>query len=223
MKQNDIFEQEFEGQSMRFQIVELMPYQVTIQTVDITPAIRRSGNLLLAALFNMSLATNIDGVYVTTETGDKWIKRFARYIYNRSIIRSKSLQWLIENNMEQNAAKNLVETFDKALNDWEVRYMLTVVRWAYNGETDPESESDINRVKNVLSTYFTYLGDKNKDGSVRIKYDKICFRQKIDGQADAFLWSLDEVEEALRPWADKIIHFNRWPGDKETKTRKGRG
>ena len=141
MKQNDIFEQEFEGQSMRFQIVELMPYLVTIQTVDITPAIRRSGNLLLAALFNMSLATNIDGVYVTTETGDKWIKRFARYIYNRSIIRSKSLQWLIENNMEQNAAKNLVETFDKALNDWEVRYMLTVVRWAYNGETDPESES----------------------------------------------------------------------------------
>jgi hypothetical protein len=217
MKQNDIFEQEFEGQSMRFQLVELMPYQVTIQTVDLTPPVKRSGNLLLAALYKLPFATMIDGEYVTTERGDKWIKRFARYIYNRIIVRNKSLQWLIENDMEQSEAKTLVETLDKELNDWQVGYLLTIVRWAYDGEIDPISETDISRVKNVISSYFTYLADRDKDNSVRIKYDSICFKRIVEGRPVAFLWSLDEVEGALRPWADKIIRFNRWPGDKETK------
>ena len=220
MKQNDIFKQEFDGQTIRFQLVELKTNLVTIETMDITPPIRRSGNLLLAALFKQTLATNINGEYVTTAMGDNWIKRFAAFIYKRVIARNKSLQWLVENGMEQNEAKALVGILDMALNDWQVRYMLTVVRWAFNGEIDLESESDIYRVKDVLSTYFTYMGDKSKDVSVKIKYDNICFKQKIDGRPDTFLWTLDEVEEALRPWADKIIHFNRWGGDHETKACK---
>ena len=220
MKQNDIFEQEFEGQTMRFQLVELMPYQVNIQTVDFNPPVKRSGNLLLAALYKLPFATTIDGEYVTTERGDKWIKRFARYIYNRIIVRNKSFQWLIENDMEQSEAKTLVGTLDKELNDWQVGYLLTIVRWAYNGEIDPVKATDINRVKNVLSSYFTYLADRDKDNSVRIKYDSICFKRIVEGKPVAFLWSLDEVEEALRPWADKIIRFNRWPGDDVTKARK---
>lgn len=190
MKQNDIFEQEFDGRTIRFQLVELKTNLVTIETMDITPPIRRSGNLILAALFKQTLATNINGEYVTTEVGDNWIKRFAAFIYKRVIARNKSLQWLVENGMEQNEAKALIGIFDMALNDWQVGYMLTVVRWAISGEIDPESESDIDRVKDVLSTYFTYLGDKNKDESVTIKYDKFASNGRLTGDLTLFfgLW-----------------------------------
>ena len=45
MKVNDIFERNFKGQMMRFQLVELNPYLLTVQTVDIDQPLRRSGKM----------------------------------------------------------------------------------------------------------------------------------------------------------------------------------
>jgi hypothetical protein len=224
MKYNDIFERVFEGQIIRFRLVALKPYLIAIITMDITPPLFRSGNTLLTSQPQAALAKYVDGKYVTTAVGDRWVNRFTVDIYNRITARSKSLNWLIERmGMEQSEAKALIEKLDKEFNHWEVRYLPAIVRWAYNGEIDPESEYDINRVKSILLTYFTYLADRKKDGCVRIKYDSPYFKRMIEGQPGTSFKTMDEMEEALRPWADKIIRFNRWPGDKETKVCKDGG
>lgn len=221
MKYNDIFEREFEGRLIRFRLVALKPYLIAIITMDITPPLFRSGNTLLTSLPQTALAKYVDGDYVTTAIGDRWVNRFTVDIYNRITARSKSLNWLVERKkMEQNEAKALVEKLDNEFNHWEVRYLPAIVRWAYNGDLDPESESDIKRAKSILMTYFTYLAGRKKDSSIRIKYDSPCFKRVVEGHPGTYLGTMDEMEEALRPWADKIIRFNRCPGDDETKARK---
>lgn len=224
MKNNDIFERVFEGKIIRFRLVALKPYLIAIITMDFTPPLFRSGNTLLTTLPQAALAKYVDGKYVTTAVGDRWVNRFTVDIYNRIIARSKSLNWLIERKgMEKSEAKALIEKLDNEFNHWEVRYLPAFARWAYNGEFDPESESGINRIKSILLSYFTYLADREKDVSVRIKYDSPYFKRMIEGQPGAIIRTMDEMEEALRPWTDKIIHFNRWPGDNETKACKGGG
>ena len=146
------------------------------------------------------------------------MNRFSVDIYNRIAARGKSLKWLIERKgMDQNEAKVLVEKLDTKFNHWEIRYLLVIARWAYNREIDPESETDINRVKNVLLTYFTYLGDRKKDRSIRIKYLGKCFKRMIEGQPGVCLRTMDELEDALRPWKNKNIYFKRLGGNYETK------
>lgn len=66
MKVNDIFERDFKGEIMRFQLIELEPYLVTVEAVDIVPTMRRSGKLLLAVLPKVALATSVDGEYLVS-------------------------------------------------------------------------------------------------------------------------------------------------------------
>ena len=206
MKQNDIFERDFKGQIMCFQLVELNPYLLTVQTVDIDPPLCRSGKMLLAALPKAALATSVDGEYVATRMGESWAKRFATFIYNRLTARNKSINWLTENkDMEPEEAKVFVDKIECKLNDWEVRYLQAIVKWAYYGEINQDNEGDINRVKELLLLYFTYLKEHKTDDVEKLRFANICFRITRNGERDRYLWSMKEVGWYLRSWEKKRV------------------
>jgi hypothetical protein len=206
MKVNDIFERDFKGEIMRFQLIELEPYLVTVEAVDIVPPMRRSGKLLLAALPKVALATSVDGEYLATRMGESWAKRFATFIYNRLTARNKSINWLIEiKDMEPEEAKVFVDKIECKLNDWEVRYLQAIVKWAYYGEINPDNEGDINRVKELLLLYFTYLKEHKTDDVEKLRFANICFRITRNGERDRYLWSMKEVVWYLRSWEKKRV------------------
>lgn len=206
MKVNDIFERDFKGEIMRFQIIELEPYLVTVEAVDIVPPMRRSGKLLLAALPKVALATRVDGEYLATRMGESWAKRFATFIYNRLTARNKSINWLIEiKDMEPEEAKVFVDKIECKLNDWEVRYLQAIVKWAYYGEINQDNEGDINRVKELLLLYFTYLKEHKTDDVEKLRFANICFRITRNGERDRYLWSMKEVGWYLRSWEKKRV------------------
>ena len=151
---------------------------------------------------------------MTTDIGERWAKRYATYICNRVSARNKSLRWLTENKeMDREEANALVEKLDKQLNDWEIRYLLAIVRWAYYEAIDPVSEADIKRVKDLLLSYFIYLKEHDKESVEKIKFAKLCFKLSRDGQRDRILWTMEETERLLRTWANKDININRWVRD----------
>lgn len=206
MKVNDIFERDFKGEIMRFQIIELEPYLVTVEAVDIVPPMRRSGKLLLAALPKVALATSVDGEYLATRMGESWAKRFATFIYNRLTARNKSINWLIEiKDMEPEEAKVFVDKIECKLNDWEVRYLQAIVKWAYYEEINQDNEGDINRVKELLLLYFTYLKEHKTDDVEKLRFANICFRITRNGERDRYLWSMKEVVWYLRSWEKKRV------------------
>lgn len=206
MKVNDIFERDFKGEIMRFQLIELEPYLVTVEAVDIVPPMRRSGKLLLAALPKVALATSVDGEYLATRMGESWAKRFATFIYNRLTARNKSINWLIEiKDMEPEEAKVFVDKIECKLNDWEVRYLQAIVKWAYYGEINQDNEGDINRVKELLLLYFTYLKEHKTDDVEKLRFANICFRITRNGERDRYLWSMKEVGWYLRSWEKKRV------------------
>lgn len=206
MKVNDIFERDFKGEIMRFQLIELEPYLVTVEAVDIVPPMRRSGKLLLAALPQVALATSVDGEYLATRMGESWAKRFATFIYNRLTARNKSINWLIEiKDMEPEEAKVFVDKIECKLNDWEVRYLQAIVKWAYYGEINQDNEGDINRVKELLLLYFTYLKEHKTDDVEKLRFANICFRITRNGERDRYLWSMKEVGWYLRSWEKKRV------------------
>ena len=206
MKVNDIFERDFKGEIMRFQLIELEPYLVTVEAVDIVPPMRRSGKLFLAALPKVALATSVDGEYLATRMGESWAKRFATFIYNRLTARSKSINWLTEiKDMEPEEAKVFVDKIECKLNDWEVRYLQAIVKWAYYGEINPDNEGDINRVKELLLLYFTYLKEHKTDDVEKLRFANICFRITRNGERDRYLWSMKEVGWYLRSWEKKRV------------------
>lgn len=214
MKKYDIFEHEAEGTRLRFQLVDLTPNLVTIQTLNLTPPECRNGNMPLAALPKAALATGDNGEFVTTNIGERWAKRYSTYICNRVSVRNKSQRWLTENmEMDREEANALVVKIDKQLNDWEIRYMLAVVRWAYYEAIDPENEADIKRVKDLLLSYFIYLKEHDKESVEKIKFANLCFKLVRNGQRDRILWTMEETERLLRPWANKSININKWVGD----------
>ena len=206
MKVNDIFERDFKGEIMRFQLIELEPYLVTVEAVDIDPPLRRSGKLLLAALPKVALATSVDGEYVATRMGESWAKRYATFIYNRLTARNKSINWLTEiKDMEPEEAKVFVDKIECKLNDWEVRYLQAIVKWAYYGEINQDNEGDINRVKELLLLYFTYLKEHKTDDVEKLRFANICFRITRNGERDRYLWSMKEVGWYLRSWEKKRV------------------
>lgn len=210
MKKNDIFEHEAEGTRLRFQLVDLTPYLVTIQTLDLTPQECRSGNIPLAALPKAALAINVNGEFVTTDIGERWAKRYATKICNRVSARNKSLRWLIENKeMDKKEANALVEKLDKQLNDWEIRNMLAIVRWAYYEAIDPESEADIKRVKDLLLAYLVHRKNLDNDSAVEIQFANLCFKLVREGENERILWTMEETERLLRPWVNKGININK--------------
>lgn len=207
MKKNDIFEHEAEGIKLRFQLVELKPYLITIQTLDLKPPLVRSGNRPLVTLPKASLATKVNSEFTTTEMGERWAKEHATYICNRLAARNKSLRWLTENQKkEQKEATALITKLDKQLDDWEVKYLLAIVRWANNGEIDPGSENDIKRVKNILLSYSAYLRDPNNYCGEKVRFGNLCFKLVRDGQPDRFLRTMVETESFLWPWTNKSIN-----------------
>ena len=206
MKVKVIFERDFKGEIMRFQLIELEPYLVTVEAVDIVPPMRRSGKLFLAALPKVALATSVDGEYLATRMGESWAKRFATFIYNRLTARNKSINWLTEiKDMEPEEAKVFVDKIECKLNDWEVRYLQAIVKWAYYGEINPDNEGDINRVKELLLLYFTYLKEHKTDDVEKLRFANICFRITRNGERDRYLWSMKEVGWYLRSWEKKRV------------------
>ena len=206
MKVNDIFEREFDGKALRFQLTELAPFTVDIKALDELPEVTRTGKLPQAVLLKFALAVEKDGEFVTTEIGDNWIRRFTYDINNRINARNKSLRWLVENkDMEVGAAKNLVLKLDKKFNDWEVRYLMAIVRWAYYGEIDPNSEDDIKLVKELLSSYFVYLKEHKVVDDEKLRFANICFRITRNGERDRYLWSMKEVGWYLHSWEKKRV------------------
>lgn len=206
MKVNDIFERDFKGEIMHFQLIELEPYLVTVEAVDIVPPMRRSGKLLLSALPKVALATSVDGEYLATRMGESWAKRFATFIYNRLTARNKSINWLTEiKDMEPEEAKAFVDKIECKLNDWEVRYLQAIVKWAYYGEINQDNEGDINRVKELLLLYFTYLKEHKTDDVEKLRFANICFRITRNGERDRYLWSMKEVGWYLRSWEKKRV------------------
>lgn len=226
MKINDIFELEFEGQPLRFRLAELKPYFLAVQTVDIDPPLRRSGNVLLAALPKAALATDVDGQFVTTEIGDRWVKKFANdlyYMMSNSIssenelfevqnnkrkdesvyskARRNSLLWLTAcKKMEQNEAETLVDDIINKLPSYNIKYLVAVARWVANGELDITNEEEILRARRLFSNYSRSHLVPEKGNGDEIAYDGMCFKRFKDGQLADCLWTLNEVEEVLKPW-----------------------
>ncbi len=134
--------------------------------------------------------------------GEKLVKGLVSDVCDRMSARKKSLRWLTENKeMESEEAKALVEKVDERLDDWEISYMLAIVRWAYYEAIDPENEADIKRVRDLLLSYSNYLWERDNDSGEKIEFANLCFKLVRDGQRDRILWTMEETERLLRPWA----------------------
>ena len=90
MKLNDIFEHEAYGLKLHFQLVELKPYLMTVQTIDLTPPMSRNGNQLLVAGPKAALAIKVNDEFVTTSIGERWAKKFATDICKKIIAQNES-------------------------------------------------------------------------------------------------------------------------------------
>ena len=95
MKNNEIFEREFDGNVLRFQVIIPTTRQLTVQVLDVMPQYHRSGNLSDVAFPDDAVAVLKDSEYVTTKIGDRWIERFSRDISNRISLRNKALDWIL--------------------------------------------------------------------------------------------------------------------------------
>jgi hypothetical protein len=107
--------------------------------------------------------------------------------------------------MEPEEAKVFVDKIECKLNDWEVRYLQAIVKWAYYGEIKPDNEGDINRVKELLLLYFTYLKEHKTDDVEKLRFANICFRITRNGERERYLWSMKEVVWYLRSWEKKRV------------------
>lgn len=204
MKLNDIFEQTFNGNTVRFQLVELRPNRLTIITLGIEPPIRRSGGILITALPKVALATFVDGGHITTKKGDDWIKRFTMDIFKKIKARRVALHYLNScKELNQKDAEAIVDRLDKKIHYWEIEYLPAVVRWVRNGEIDLENEDDIIQLKKLLGSFRIYSLKRDR-GEVRcleykLAFDGICFKRLEVGKLSACLWTMKDVKEALQP------------------------
>lgn len=210
MKKNDIFEREFDGNILRFQLTDLTPHKVAIRLLDDslqidkdiaiylkgTKEIPRVGDILM--LKTSATAFAYDDVFITNLTIE---------IYNRIIDWRDSLKWVCSNtSLTEDEAEALVVKLHKALRpDYHPQYLLPVVRWTCNGEIDPDSETDIKRMKELLTSYQRHIGIRTKDSMAQVGY-KVEYRrtggfQRInqDG-SETLLVTMNELEEAIKPW-----------------------
>ncbi|MBR4147715.1 MAG: hypothetical protein IKU00_07505 [Bacteroidales bacterium] len=193
MKVNDIFEREFDGNVYRFKLIEQTPHKVRIEVLD--------GAL---PLFDRDICCH----YVTAKRGDDAIEELAVKMYKRIQNRHLTLQWVESNTtLDKDEAKNMVTKLYAGLCPrFHDRYLPVVVRWACYGEIDPYNETDIERMRNLLSSFYVHLERRNDDNIARFGYkvdfnvnDKGFKRRNVDGTVIR-LERMDEIEDALRPW-----------------------
>lgn len=126
------------------------------------------------------------------------------FVCDRVAARSTSMRWLTENKeMNEAEAIALVEQVEKRLEDWEIGFMLAIVRWAYYKTIDPENEADIKRVKDLLEAFIHHLMDHDNQSGVRIEFANLCFKFVREGEKEKILWTMKETEYMLRPWMKK--------------------
>ena len=126
------------------------------------------------------------------------------FVCDRVAAGSTSMRWLTENKeMDEAEAIALVEQVEKRLEDWEIGFMMAIVRWAYYKTIDPENEADIKRVKDLLEAFIHHLMDNNNKSGVKIEFANLCFKFVREGEKEKILWTMKETEYMLRPWMKK--------------------
>ena len=113
--------------------------------------------------------------------------------------RRLSILWLTSfKKMKQNEAEIMVDEIISKLPRCYVRYLMAVVQWSVNGELDLTKESEILRVKKLFADYARSFMVEHKGNGVLLVYDGMCFKRLNVGKPASCLWTMKEVEEALR-------------------------
>ena len=217
MKKNDIYEKEFDGKTLRFQLTELNSNSLTIKTLDTSPHYCKNGNTASEKYPEYALAAEVDGAYVTTEYGDHLVDSFAVDINNRIKARNKSLLWLTTiKGVGHDKADILVNEIDELLDYWEAKFLPAIVRWTWNGEFNPNDETDIKRMKDIFSSYLNHLKEtvlsflakrrgQQRNLSInaghKVKFEDTSFKRINKDGTIINLESMTEVEDALRLWS----------------------
>lgn len=225
MKKNDIFEKEFDGNILRFQLMDLSPNKLTIKALDVEPEMIRTGEMPQAALSRFALAVEEDGEYVTTEIGDRWIRRFTFDINSRIKARCRALQWLdlnricIDDDEFVDDNETIVNKIDALLSYGEKKFLPMAVRWSSKGEFDYGDDTEIKKMKETLSSYRKQLVKRNRkeDGGkgYKIKYEDLCFKRINDDGTEKELIDFYEVRDALRPWSNTEKLFQKYAREGE--------
>ena len=207
MKVNDIFEREFDGDVLRFQLTELNPHKVCIELMNDSIGIDKDICSHLAPPFPVfEFAFREKGDFVTTKEGNNEIEKLTVEIFERIKKWRSSLQWVRSNtSLKKDVAEDLVTKMYAALKPrFHDRYLPAVVRWACYGEIDPDNETDIVRMSELISSYHDHLTIRNRETIAKVGY-KVEFddngfkRFNVDG-TEIRLVKMKETEEALRSW-----------------------
>jgi hypothetical protein len=213
MKQNDIFEREFDGNVYRFKLIEQTPHKVRIEVLDDTlPLFDREvcSHHIPACLSHEHFSFLNIGDFITTKRGDDAIEELIIEMYRRIKNWRFTLQWVDSNTtLNKDEAENMVAKLYAVLYPrYHDKYLSVIVRWACYGEIDPDDETDIERMRDLLSSFSNHLERRNDDNIARFGY-KVDFnvnekgfkRRNVDGTVIR-LERMDEIEDALRPWVN---------------------
>ena len=213
MKANDIFEREIDGNVYRFKLTELNPHKVRIELLDDSLWIEKDICSHLAPPFPAYEFASMEiGAFVTTKEGGNEIEKLSLELHKRIQYWRSSLQWVSSNTLlKKDEVNNLVDKMYLALAPrFHYRYLPIVVRWACYGEIDPDNETDIERMRNLLSSFHNQMDRRNKEKVAKVGY-KVGFddngfkRHNVDGTVIR-LERMDETEDALRPWVIPLKH-----------------
>lgn len=213
MKVNDIFEREIDGNVYRFKLTELKPHKVHVELLDDSLRIEKDICSHLAPPFPAyDFASMERGEFVSTKEGDNEIEKLALEIYKRIKDWRFSIQWACsKTSLKNDEAEELVAKMNLALyprfNDsrsYHFRYLPIIVRWACYGEVDPDNETGIDRMRNLLSSFHDQMDRRNKEEvatvGYKVEFDDNGFkRRNVDG-TETRLERMEETEDALRPW-----------------------
>jgi hypothetical protein len=206
MKKYDIFEREFDGNILRFQLTELAPRKAAIQLLDDKLQIDKDIAYHLGPQNPYQLASIENGKFVTTQQGDDYINELTCEIYKRMIDWRNSLLWIGSNSsLKADEAEDLVNKLHQALRpEYHPRYLPAVVRWACYGDIAPDSKTDIERMKGLITSYQDHIGIRTKDSiallGYKVEFKDNAFKRFDKDGAETILNRMNELEEAIRPW-----------------------
>jgi hypothetical protein len=206
MKKYDIFEREFDGNILRFQLTELAPRKAAIQLLDDKLQIDKDIAYHLGPQNPYQLASIENGKFVTTQQGDDYINELTYEIYNRIKDWRNSLLWIDSNSsLKADEAEDLVNKLHQALRpEYHPRYLPAVVRWACYGDIAPDRKTDIERMKGLITSYQDHIGIRTKDSiallGYKVEFKDNAFKRFDKDGAETILNRMNELEEAIRPW-----------------------
>lgn len=156
MKLNDIFTQQLDHRHIRFQLTELTPWVISVQTTDLGTTLCESACLPHYPNFNMHYAIRKGDIeYITNERGDEEVKKLTKRLFLRIRARHQALMALSVNDEDDSRkAKRIVDKLDKELKYYEVKYLPAIADCIQEGGIDPQNETDITMVKEIIE----YIG-----------------------------------------------------------------